>query len=204
MSNLLEKKPSLCILGYPAILKSFSDVMQIDAPSLDTCVTPKTPPTFLFSTFEDNVVPIENSLRYLSALEENEVPFETMIFQKGKHGLSLASKWYGAKDEMIDPRFAGWFGSCVEWMELNWEEAKQPNTNEESAISERPIKDFWKKTSSRELILTYFPNWKDKSSYKIIKNLSFMQLAQLFPERFQENVLQELFEKLSLRIEKTS
>ena len=56
--------------------------MQIKAPSLETCVTPETPPTFVFSTFEDNVVPIENSLLYLRALEENDVPFETHLFKK--------------------------------------------------------------------------------------------------------------------------
>lgn len=195
MSNLLERKPSLCLLGYPAILKSFSEVMQIDAPSLETTVSHKTPPTFLFSTFEDNVVPIENSLRYLSALEENDVPFETMIFQKGKHGLSLASKWYGAKEEMVDPRFARWLHSCIEWMELNWEEWKQHK--EKRAIPERPIKEFWRNLSSRDLILTYFPHWKNRSRYNLIKNLSFTDLNKLFPERFTEKELEQLFEKLA-------
>ncbi|OQO71001.1 acetylesterase [Enterococcus villorum] len=196
MSNLLERKPSLCLLGYPAILKSFSEVMQIGAPSLETTVSHNTPPTFLFSTFEDNVVPIENSLRYLVALEENEVPFETMIFQKGKHGLSLASEWYGAKEEMVDQRFARWFNSCTEWMELNWNQPKQDNENRK--ISERPIKDFWRKATSRELILDYFPHWKDKSRYNLIKNLSFSDLANMFPERFQEKELEQLFKKLAL------
>jgi acetyl esterase/lipase len=198
MSNLLEEKPSLCILGYPAILKSFSQVMQIDAPSLETCVSPATPPTFLFSTFEDNVVPIENSLLYLRALEENDVPFETMIFQKGKHGLSLATKYYGAKEEMIDPRFARWFKSCVEWMEINWEETDQ--ANEHLPIPNKPIKEFWQNQKSRELILTYFSNWEDKSRYKLIKNLSFAELAQLFPARFQEKELQQLYKELEVII----
>lgn len=120
LSTLSSMKPSLCILGYPAILSSFATVMKIDAPSLEECVTKDTPPTFLFSTFEDNVVPIENSLAYLQALEDHEVPFESHIFQKGRHGLSLATERFGNRKEMVDPRFARWFDECVEWLELNW------------------------------------------------------------------------------------
>ncbi len=202
MSNLLEEKPSLCVLGYPAILKSFSDVMQIDAPSLETCVSPETPPTFLFSTFEDNVVPIENSLLYLRALEENDVPFETMIFQKGKHGLSLATKYYGAKEEMIDPRFARWFKTCVEWMEINWAEMKQTDKN--LPLQDKPIKELWRNPKCKELILTYFPHWEDTSRYKLIKNLSFTELMQLFPARFQEKELHRLYGKLTTIIGETA
>lgn len=195
LSNLSNEKPSLCILGYPAILKSFSNVMQIDAPSLDECVTSETPPTFLFSTFSDNVVPIENSLSYLKALEEQEVPFESHIFQEGLHGLSLATKWFGASEKMIDPRFARWFDLAVEWLENNWtkEAAENPETRD---VLEHPLKKLCHSEKNQELILTLFPKFKDKSYFKIVRDLNLKQLAEIAPTVFTAERLDELKNKL--------
>ncbi|MGX7172536.1 alpha/beta hydrolase [Enterococcus ratti] len=194
LSTMAKVKPSLCILGYPAILKSFANVMQIDAPSLEKCVTNKTPPTFLFSTFEDNVVPIENSLLYLRALEENEVPFEAHIFQKGRHGLSLATKRFSDRDEMIDCRFARWFDECVEWMELNW--AKESTDELPKMLSQWPIRFLIKEPENRTLLYRYFPNWQEKSVFKIIKNFSLQQLTVMLPERFAQKQCDELVAQL--------
>lgn len=182
VSTLSDIKPSLWILGYPAILKSFAKVMKIDAPSLETCVTSKTPPTFIFSTFEDNVVPIENSLLYMRALEENDVPFEAHIFQKGKHGLSLATKYFGHKQEMIDSRFSRWFDECVEWLEINW--LKSPTVEMPADLAEWSIGELVKEPRNQQLILSFFPGWQDKSTFKIVKKLSFQQLSKLIPDFF--------------------
>jgi len=196
LSNLSQEKPSLCVLGYPTILESFSEVMQIKAPSLDKCVTSKTPATFLFSTFEDNVVPIENSLLYLRALEENEVPFESHIFQKGLHGLSLATKWFGNREEMIDPRFSKWFDLCVEWMDTNWEK-KVLKVESKVDIWDLPIKEIWAIKSNRELLLEAFPQWRDRSRYKIVKNLSFNQLSEIASDKFSKDQIRPLIDRLT-------
>lgn len=182
LSTISEIKPSLCMLGYPAILESFAQVMQIEAPSLETCVTSETPPTFVFSTFEDNVVPIENSLLYLRALEENEVPFETHLFQKGKHGLSLATKRFGNREEMIDPRFSRWFNECVEWLEINW--AESSTVERPAELAEWPIADLIKDPVNHALLVSRFPSWQEKSTFKIVKNFSLQQLSSIIPERF--------------------
>ncbi|MCR1942993.1 alpha/beta hydrolase [Enterococcus gallinarum] len=194
LSTLSERKPSLCILGYPAILQSFAKVMQIKAPSLETCVTPETPPTFVFSTFEDNVVPIENSLLYLRALEENDVPFETHLFQKGKHGLSLATERFGNREEMVDPRFGRWFNECVEWMEINWAES---STGEmPAALVEWPIAALIKEPKNRALLVNSFPSWQEKSTFKIVKNFSLQQLTAIIPERFSQAQCDQLVAQL--------
>ncbi|WP_430611740.1 alpha/beta hydrolase [Enterococcus sp. DIV0876] len=188
MSTLLEDKPSLCILGYPAILTSFAEVMKIEAPSLDTCVTPATPPTFLFSTFEDNVVPIENSLRYLAALEENGVPFESHIFQKGRHGLSLATQWVSTTPEMIDPRFARWFDLSCEWLTLNWYAAKQELEQTQASFPPAPLDipliSLMKEEKNRRLLLAAFPKFANKSYEKIVRHYTLNQLHQIAPEIF--------------------
>lgn len=51
-------------------------------------VTEKTPPTFLWHTAQDRVVPVQNSLIYAKALSDHKVPFEMHIYPFGEHGLS--------------------------------------------------------------------------------------------------------------------
>lgn len=92
-------KPNACIL-YSAILttrlghcKAFlSDYVGTEAPenlelvACDAQVNPDTPPTFLYSTYEDKLTNVENGLYYGEALSKNNVPFELHIFPKGGHG----------------------------------------------------------------------------------------------------------------------
>ena len=49
-------------------------------------VTPQTPPAFIFTTEDDGVVPIANSMRYYEALTANKVPSELHIYPYGGHG----------------------------------------------------------------------------------------------------------------------
>lgn len=195
LSTLSPMKPSLCMLGYPAIVSSFAAVMKIDAPSLEKCVTKDTPPTFLFSTFEDNVVPIENSLAYLQALEEHEVPFESHIFQKGRHGLSLATERFGNRKEMVDPRFARWFDECVEWLELNWAD-KVAQLALFPDLGQWPIRALLESGENKRLLLQAFPSWADKSRLKIVKNISLQQLLTIMPEAFENVSYQKLVSQL--------
>lgn len=195
LSNLSPVKPSLCILGYPAILKSFAQVMKIEAPSLEACVSKETPPTFLFSTFEDNVVPIENSLLYLRALEEHDIPFEAHIFQKGLHGLSLATKQFGNRGEMIDKRFSRWFSEVVEWMEINWETKEEMSAPE--SLADYTIGDLLEDSNNVKVLFQDFPQWKDRSKLKIVKKLTLTQLSELIPEKFGEEQCKDILEKLS-------
>lgn len=55
-------------------------------------VTPETPPCFIWHTWEDRTVPIENSLNFAKALNRAGVPFALHIFQRGGHGMGLADK----------------------------------------------------------------------------------------------------------------
>lgn len=89
LANLGRIRPSAAILGYATLLPTMAAQMGIQAPNLLAAITPKTPPTFLFATDEDSLVPIENTILYQKELAANTVPFEAHIFQKGGHGLSL-------------------------------------------------------------------------------------------------------------------
>ena len=57
----------------------------------EKAVTKDTPPTFLFQTTEDTVVPAENAVHYYLALHKAGVPVEMHVFEKGPHGVGLAN-----------------------------------------------------------------------------------------------------------------
>lgn len=60
--------------------------------SLEKRVSPNTPKSFLWHTFEDNTVPMENSLLFLQALRRSNVPAEYHLFPDGLHGIGLGSE----------------------------------------------------------------------------------------------------------------
>ncbi|MEE6681710.1 alpha/beta hydrolase [Pediococcus pentosaceus] len=199
LSTMSDERPNYCVLGYPAILKSFADVMQVDAPSLNEEVDINTPPTFLFSTFEDNVVPVENTMLYGQALEAYEVPFECHIFEKGMHGLSLATKWFGNKEDMIDSHFGHWFGLCNEWLQKNWDTTIQPPIEiKKLTVLTCPLKKLIKVDLNRRFLWNEFPKWKDPSYFKIFRNLTLQQLAKVIPLVFTEEKIQKLASNLTL------
>lgn len=106
-----EAKPNAMVLCYPVIttgkyahecsihLLIGEDKSLLDRVSLEKHVTPKTPPTFIWTTKEDQAVPYENSLMYADALRQNNVPFSLKVYEKGCHGLSL-----GTQEVMDDTR----------------------------------------------------------------------------------------------------
>jgi acetyl esterase/lipase len=75
-ANLLGRDPS------PELVRNLSNELQ---------VTKDTPPVFLWHTWEDNAVPVENTLQFAEALRKAKVPFDLHIYQKGQHGLGLGS-----------------------------------------------------------------------------------------------------------------
>jgi acetyl esterase/lipase len=93
--NLLGKNPS------PELVRELSNELQI---------TSNTPPCFIWHTWEDNAVPVENSLQFAKALRKAHVPFDLHIYQKGPHGLGLGTRDW-------DPaRRHPWTADCVFWL----------------------------------------------------------------------------------------
>lgn len=76
-ANLLGDKPSAEL---------------IESLSGEKNVTDQTPPCFIWHTWEDGAVKVENSLEFAAALRAHGVPFDLHIYQKGQHGIGLADK----------------------------------------------------------------------------------------------------------------
>ena len=90
-----------------------------DAVSLEKRVTPDAVPAFIWHTWDDDDVPVENSLLLASALRASRVPFELHVYPAGDHGLSLSNtQVYGpARASAIRPECAGWIDMAARWME---------------------------------------------------------------------------------------
>lgn len=101
-----SSRPDFAILSYPVVsmkepyvhhgsrehlLGDHPDPALVDLLSNETQVTPQTPPTFLFHTTTDAVVPVENSIQFYLALRKNNVPAELHVFEQGPHGVGLAA-----------------------------------------------------------------------------------------------------------------
>lgn len=102
-----SSRPTLGILCYPVIslqpglthegskrnlLGSSPSEDLVRLLSNELQVTRETPPCFLWHTWEDQAVKVENSLEFAAALRKAGVPFDLHIYQKGGHGVALRDK----------------------------------------------------------------------------------------------------------------
>ncbi len=98
-------RPDAAFLSYPVItmgeyahkgsvislLGETPSEEELNYFSLETQVTEKTPPCFVWHTVDDASVPMENSLLFSMALKKAGVPFAYHLFSHGQHGLSLSN-----------------------------------------------------------------------------------------------------------------
>ena len=126
-----KNKPNAMILCYPVITSgeyahrgSFNALCGKGASndllykmSLEKHVTENTPKTFIWSTFDDETVPVENSILFAQALKNAGVSCEIHLFPKGLHGLALCNKvTYDGDEEKINPYAGQWMDLCARWL----------------------------------------------------------------------------------------
>ncbi|MBS6501733.1 alpha/beta hydrolase [Clostridium tertium] len=125
-------KPNAMILCYPVITSgefahkgSFDNLLgenvsevEREKLSLEKLVSKNTPTTFLWHTFDDGAVPVQNSLFFANSLASNNVPFELHIYPNGVHGLSLCEELtaMNGQSEHINQHAGTWFKLAVEWI----------------------------------------------------------------------------------------
>ena len=79
-------------------------------------VSRHTPPTFLWATAADALVPAENSTRMATALAAAGVPFEIHVFESGGHGLSLANQATAGSLLEFDADAEQWIDLAGRWL----------------------------------------------------------------------------------------
>ncbi|HEY7303510.1 MAG TPA: alpha/beta hydrolase [Bryobacteraceae bacterium] len=122
--DAVSSRPDFMILAYPvitmmepyvhrgslhALLGEKPDPALVRSLSNETQVNSRTPPTFLFATANDDVVPVENSVQFDEALNKASVPAEMHIYLKGPHGVGLAQN---------DPVLRTWPDRLADWLKV--------------------------------------------------------------------------------------
>lgn len=119
-----SSRPDFMILAYPvitfeepyahrgsrdALLGPNPDPALVELLSNEEHVTKDTPPTFLFHTSDDPVVPVQNSIDFYLALRRAGVPAEMHIYEHGRHGVGLAQDI---------PELSTWPTLLANWLKL--------------------------------------------------------------------------------------
>ena len=119
-----SSRPDFLVLCYPVIsfgpfahrgslrmlLGENPDPKLVENLSNELQVTAQTPPTFLFHTTADATVPVENSVLFYSALRKAGVPAELHIYERGPHGVGLAS---------TDEALSSWPARLADWLRIH-------------------------------------------------------------------------------------
>ena len=127
-------RPDAVILSYPVITSgegvthggSFNvlagDNKELrDSLSTENRVKENTPPAFIWATFTDNAVPVENSLLMANAYRKAGIPFELHVYSHGPHGLSLVNLETACigREDHVDTAIQTWFNLAITWLKKN-------------------------------------------------------------------------------------
>ena len=116
-----SSRPDAVVTCYPLIsntdptrVDSFRTLLSDNASpearqqmSLETTVTPRNPPTFLWHTADDAVVTVEHAYLYAIALRRNQIPHAVHVYPTGRHGLGLSPE---------NGPVAAWTQACADWL----------------------------------------------------------------------------------------
>ena len=124
-------RPNGLLLSYPVITsgefahrESFQMLLGnwyeelLEKMSLENQVSEDTPKTFLWHTYEDGAVPVENSLLFVESLRKHNIPVEFHLYPKGGHGLALGNKvTCSAEGKEIQPEVTTWISLAGTFIE---------------------------------------------------------------------------------------
>jgi acetyl esterase/lipase len=114
-------RPSALVLGYPLIDPGSLRASTIALPSPLGRVDDRTPPTFVFATADDAVVPIHHSLLLAEALAAHSVPFALHVFRSADHGVSLAEAHTAAgQPRLANAEIASWLPLSLQFLKDTW------------------------------------------------------------------------------------
>lgn len=124
-------RPDSLVLCYPVItagefthagsfvnLSGSADPKDWGRHSLETLVTDKTPKTFLWHTWADSAVSVQNSILFASALHKAGVVTELHIYPHGDHGQSLSNERVTPETNYNDmvPSVRNWIDMAARWL----------------------------------------------------------------------------------------
>lgn len=198
LGTLAEEKPNALVLGYPVILDDFGKTIEKNLPGTDKAVTDSTPPTFIFSTSNDGLVPIQNSLAFAKALADADLLFEVHIYVMGEHGCSLAkAAQAGGNPGVVNPDAQDWFADSVRFLRhvfgdfpVRGRESKGDLPNYRKPGLDVPVKLILKRAEWAAVLEQVMPGMADMlRGNPFAQGLSLRQIAAWSPNAFPLQVL---------------
>ena len=115
-ATLSKNRPNAAIIGYGVV---GNDVKGCNASAPDTtlAVDKRTCPCFLFSSRTDELVPVQNSVKFMQALCDHHIAFESHIYAYGPHGFSTCDS--SIQNLTAAPhcsRIPNWVGDSIGWL----------------------------------------------------------------------------------------
>ena len=115
-ATMSVNRPNAAILGYAVLRRDTSLEIGTDNPGIVEHVDENTCPCFLFATRTDSVVPIQNTLDMLNALNRCQTSFECHIYPYGPHGFSTADSSVQSPETRLPRRAANWVDDSIAFL----------------------------------------------------------------------------------------
>ncbi len=103
--------------SFEALLKDQYTPELLEMNSLEKQVSKDTPKAFIWHTYTDDVVPVENSFLLISAMKKYNIPVEFHMYPVGGHGLSTCDRLSESVDDYgIQEECASWLPLVKDWL----------------------------------------------------------------------------------------
>lgn len=113
---MAKERPNAAVLGYAV---AGEDVKGCNSTAPDTTqfVDRHTCPCFLFATCTDTLVPVRNSIDFMSALSKAQITFESHIYAYGPHGFSTGDAAVHNPATALCSRASDWVQDSISWLQ---------------------------------------------------------------------------------------
>ena len=115
-------RPDALIASYAVLGTGWAtdDEPALTYMDLYDAVSPSCPPSFVWTTAEDTVVPPSQSTRFAAALEAQGVEVEYHLYDRGVHGLSTVTQVSNADRAELPGEAPAWLPRSAAWLRETW------------------------------------------------------------------------------------
>ena len=115
-ATLAKRRPAAAVLGYAVLREDTAHELGEEKPSIVAAVDENTCPCFLFATRTDSVVPIQNTLDMMNALNRFQTSFECHIYPYGPHGFSTGDPSIQGLETVFPRRAENWVEDSIAFL----------------------------------------------------------------------------------------
>ncbi|MBR3620710.1 MAG: alpha/beta hydrolase [Clostridia bacterium] len=108
-------KPYAAAVLYGATNASTIDYNAPGAPDANDAVNENTCPCFIASSRNDWIVPVNNTMNFMAALNKYDIDYEAHIYGYSMHGFNIGAD-FGAKPPLFNTHCGNWVNDFLAWL----------------------------------------------------------------------------------------